>query len=75
MLQTNDLLAHRRLRGTMDVLLQNCDLYISNFSSLQAGIGAGKSKLDRYRMNTCKKHVVSSSLTFSMSGLFYTYAN
>jgi len=60
MLRNSDSLAHRRLRGTMDVLLQNCDAYIGLYASLQAGSGAGKTKLDRYRLKTCKNHVVST---------------
>jgi len=43
----------------MDVLLQNCDAYLRLCVSLQAGAGAGKTKLDRYRLKTCRNHVVS----------------
>jgi len=61
MLRTYDPLAHRRLRGTMDVLLQNCDMYLGLCTSLQGGSGAGKTKLDRYRTKTCRNHIVSTA--------------
>jgi len=47
----------------MDVLLQNCDMYIGAYASLQTGSGSGKTKLDKYRLKTCKTHVVSSNTT------------
>ena len=61
MIRNNDSLAHRRLKGTMDVLFQNCDTYLSVWPSLQAGAGAGKTKLDRHRLKTCKTHIVSAN--------------
>ena len=60
MLRSSDPLTHRRLRGTMEVLLTNSDTYLGLYASLHAGSGAGKTKLDRYRLKTCKNHVVST---------------
>jgi len=60
MLRSSDPLTHRRLKGAMDVLMQNCDTYLALHASLMAGSGAGKTKLDRYRLKTCKNYVVST---------------
>jgi len=60
MLRSSDPLAHRRLKGTMDILIKNCDAYLTIHASLLAGSGAGKTKLDRYRLKTCKNYVVSN---------------
>ena len=67
MLRNNHPLAHRRLKGTVDDLLQNCDIYVGLSASLRSGGGVGKTKLDEYRRESCKTHVVSTVVHGSSS--------
>jgi len=66
MLKIEDPLAHRRLKGTLDVVVQHCDEYIRMFPTLKAGAGAGKTYLDKHRMKACRKFVVSFCLNFDI---------
>ena len=59
MIKIEDPLAHRRLKGTLDHVLLLCDEYMRMFPTLRSGTGAGKTCLDKHRMITCHKFVVS----------------
>lgn len=67
MIKCEDPLAHRRLKGTMDVFLQHCDEYLRMYPGLQTGAGAGKTALDKHRMKSCRAFlVIILLLTFFM---------
>jgi len=70
MLKIQNPLAHRRLKGTLDKALQHCDDYLQMFPTLKTGAGAGKTDLDKHRMEECCKFIVSfimfSNLAYSL---------
>lgn len=57
-------LSHRRLRGVMEEFEGGVDEYMRHASLLGVGSGAGKTNLDRHRLNYCKNTLVSDAQTF-----------
>ena len=50
--------AHRRLRGVLNESGSAIANYIRLSANLNVGAGAGKTKLDNFRLEMCKKHMV-----------------
>ena len=60
MLRDNHLQTHRRLRGVMEELIKNIDLYTRQVGGLAIGSGSGKTKLDKHRLKMCRNTIVRS---------------
>jgi hypothetical protein len=62
MIKNGHELAHRRLRGVIEEFERGIDDYMRHVPLMGVGAGAGKTNLDRHRLNYCKNTLVISSL-------------
>ncbi len=59
-IKTNSAGTYMKLKGAMDIMLTNSNKYISLAKNLGVGAGAGKNELDKHRIKSCQKRMVSN---------------